>query len=168
MTEPAASHPDYSLSTMALHAVLIGQPHAKIRPRISAGVAGRRPRTHQDPRDKAAEDVTRGRLVRLNWPLQADNVWLRVQFYRDSRQVVDLDNLEKHLMDCGNGVLWVDDCQITQKTTSVHLDRFKPRTEIWVGLDYDASMTRDRSGAPYDKAMAQLATWRTGYADQSE
>lgn len=90
------------------------------------------------------------------------NLWLRATFYRDSRQVVDLDNLEKHLLDCGNNVLWVDDCQVTEKHTCLRLDRFNPRTEYWVGpaLTDAHALARDLSGERYEKAQAILARWK--------
>lgn len=106
-----------------------GNPWSKIRPRISKGLR----RTHQPPEDKKAEQRTR-KQIELQWlrePL-TKNVALRVTFYRASRQVVDLDNLLKHLLDAANGVLWVNDAQVTWIQCALNLDRDHPRTELRV------------------------------------
>ena len=41
----------------------------------------------------------------------------------------DLDNLEKHILDCANGVLYRDDAQIVKLSSSKHYCE-NPRTEI--------------------------------------
>lgn len=107
------------------------QPHAKMRPRISRGGA----RTHQDPRDRAAEDRTRnfvhGKIEELGLPVLLGNIELEVVFYRATRQVVDLDNLLKHLLDCLNGLAFKDDSQVTRYAeVRVELDRVYPRTKF--------------------------------------
>ena len=118
------------------------QPHAKKRPRISRGGG----RTHQDPADKLAEDHTREYLreemASRGLEPYTGNVSIHVVFYRETRQVVDLDNLLKHLLDAGNGVVWVDDKQITKyQNIALELDRDWPRTllEVWPS---PSSMTR--------------------------
>jgi Holliday junction resolvase RusA-like endonuclease len=118
------------------------QPHAKMRPRISRGGA----RTHQDPKDRAAEDHTRDYLEEViaerSLPVLTGNVSLSAVFYRASRQVVDLDNLLKHLMDCLNGLAFVDDSQVTRyQEVRLELDRDQPRTEFEVRDDW-STMTR--------------------------
>lgn len=124
------------------------QPWAKKRPRISKG--GRR--AHQDPLDKAAEELTR-KYLRSQWceiyrlaPLTG-NVELQAVFYRRTRQIVDLDNLLKHLLDAGNGLLWGDDRQVTRYVVELRLDREAPRTEI-VLHDHQTSMVRYVSTGP--------------------
>lgn len=135
--------PSYDSATESWHGTLAWQPYSQKRPRISAAVAGKRRRTHRDPADVAAEKATRTTLIMLNLPVLPTNVWLRLIFYRASRQVVDGDNLEKHFLDAANGVLWVDDCQVTDKWSTIRLDRDRPRTEFWVGRDTESNMTRD-------------------------
>lgn len=72
------------------------------------------------------------------------NVALTAVFFRSSRQIIDLDNLLKHLMDSANGILWVNDCQVTSITTVLELDRESPRT--WFELEaHDTTMIRDYS-----------------------
>lgn len=113
--------------------VIPWQPHSKKRPRISRGGA----RTHQDPADKAAEartrEYVRDEMQVRGLPILTGNVHLVARFWRQTRQVVDLDNLLKHLLDSLNGVAYVDDCQITSYgEIRLDLDRENPRTEFYV------------------------------------
>lgn len=116
--------------------VLPWQPHSKMRPRISAPRPGKPPRTHQDPADKKAEERTRDFVVDemgvRDLPMLTGNVHLVARFYRETRQVVDLDNLVKHLTDSLNGVAYVDDKQITSADLRLDLDRENPRTVFCV------------------------------------
>lgn len=118
------------------------QPHAKMRPKISNG--GRR--THQDPRDAEAEKRTRmffaQDVIEVGVPLLRDNVAVSLRFYRASKQIVDTDNLIKHFTDCGNGMLWVDDQQITKISAELHLDRENPRTEFRISEHPESTMVR--------------------------
>lgn len=110
--------------------VMLGEPWAKKRPRISKGGG----RTHQPKDDRDAEDRTRAFLGQF-WrygPFTGD-VMLGARFYRSTRGTVDLDNLMKHLLDAGTGILWINDCQVTaHDQPMVRLDRLNPRTELWV------------------------------------
>lgn len=119
------------------------EPWAKKRPRISKPVPGRSPRTHQPADDKKAEERTAG-FLDDNWPHapSGGNVRLMVVFYRSSRQVVDLDNLLKHLMDSAGGVLWINDAQVTSIEADLDLDRDNPRTEFKLAGDFGTKMTR--------------------------
>lgn len=120
------------------------EPWAKKRPRISKAVAGKAPRTHQPPDDKAAEDRTRKHLQKA-WsrPPHEGNVQVSVFFFRASRQTVDLDNLLKHLLDAATGILWVNDCQVTAYgAAELHLDKEAPRTHLWVEPHLGASLLR--------------------------
>lgn len=136
-------HPDYNAATVSWGGQLNWQPWAKRRPRISKAVKGRNPRTHQDPEDAAAEKATREALVIRNLPIMGTNVWLSLTFYRASRQVVDLDNLEKHFCDAANGVLWADDSLVTWKTSRLMLDPNRPRTVFSYGPDTESNLVRD-------------------------
>lgn len=128
--------------------VIPGNPWPKRRPRISRPAAGRPPRTHQHPEDRNAEQYTREALITAGAPLFTGNVQLKVTFYRASRQVVDLDNLEKHLLDAANGVLWRDDCQVTSKVSRLELDREFPRTWLLVTRDRNTTMLRGSDTGP--------------------
>lgn len=70
------------------------------------------------------------------------NVWLTVAFFRASRQVVDGDNLLKHLMDSAGGILWINDCQVTAIAAVLELDRDEPRTEFEIE-PHETTLVRD-------------------------
>ena len=109
--------------------VLSGEPWAKKRPRISAGGG----RTHQAKIDREAEKRTHEALAAL-WarPPYVGNIGLGVRFYRSTLGTVDADNLLKHVLDAGTGVVWVNDCQVTlYEWVELQLDRARPRTELW-------------------------------------
>lgn len=137
------------------------QPWAKKRPRISRGGG----RTHQDPTDKEAEKKLREyfaqTVIESQLPLLTSNVAVRLVFYRRTAQVVDIDNLVKHFMDCANGVLWVDDCQVTKFSAELHLDRDNPRTEWRIGLHSYATLIRDRptklASTDFNRAAVDLS-----------
>jgi Holliday junction resolvase RusA-like endonuclease len=78
----------------------------------------------------------------LGLPQLTGNVHLVVKFYRQSRQVCDLDNLLKHLTDSLNGLAYVDDRQITSINARLELDRNQPRTEFYVLASQMSSMKR--------------------------
>lgn len=120
--------------------VMQGEPWAKKRPRISKGGG----RTHQPKDDRNAEDRTRTFLKQF-WMggIFTTNVTLGARFYRSHRGTVDLDNLLKHLLDAGTGILWVNDCQVTAYDhPEVHLDRDNPRTELWILPHVAATLIR--------------------------
>ncbi len=118
---------------------VLGNPHAKIRPRVSKG--GRR--THQDPRDAAAEAETRRQLIEQwgNHQIETGNLKLHASFYRKNRQVVDLDNLVKHLLDAAQGVLFVNDTQVTAYDVELFVDSEVPRTVLYLA-PHSTSMVR--------------------------
>lgn len=119
--------------------VVDGNPHAKLRPRVSKG--GRR--THQDPKDAAAEARTREQLLE-QWgsrPPESGNLELVAIFYRKNRQVCDLDNLLKHLLDSAQGVLFVNDAQVTKYQVELRVDAEAPRTVLYLN-PHQTSMTR--------------------------
>jgi Holliday junction resolvase RusA-like endonuclease len=54
----------------------------------------------------------------------------------------DLDNLEKLYLDCGKGILWNDDSQITEITHKYKKYGLNPRTEITIMLDHGYKITQ--------------------------
>lgn len=87
-----------------------GGTRAAARPRFDS----RSGRTH-NPRWYNNE------LERVKWLLTADrklrrpvngDVIVELQFYRDDRRRVDVDNLVKTMLDAGTGILWRDDDQV--------------------------------------------------------
>lgn len=120
------------------------QPWAKMRPKVSRG--GRR--THQDPKDAAAEQRTRmffaQDAIECGMLLMQDNVAVTLKFYRQTAQTVDLDNLVKHFLDSANGMIWVDDVLVTKISAELHLDRTNPRTEFVIRYHPSSTMVRHR------------------------
>lgn len=110
-----------------------GNPHPKGRPRHGNG------RTYTDPKDEFAEARTAAVMRHhVRRPFTGD-VAIACLFFRKNRQVVDVDNLLKHVMDAGNGpmlgktrlpILWADDRQVTDQATKLRVDREAPRTVI--------------------------------------
>ncbi|MFJ5038019.1 RusA family crossover junction endodeoxyribonuclease [Streptomyces parvulus] len=154
--------------------VVMGEPHSKSRPRFS-----KEGRAYKDPADADAEQATKWKLRRW-WrrgPLTG-NVALGCVFFRSTRQEIDGDNLLKHLCDAGNGLLWVDDSQITAKYGAIELDEFMPRTILVVaphvstmlrGTDYvrpcegcGAPFTPSRRSQRFHSRECSSAARRTG------
>lgn len=108
--------------------VIVGEPHSKSRPRFSNDG-----RAYRDPADAEAESTTKWRLRRwFRQPPLGGNLALGCVFFRSSMQLIDGDNMLKHICDAGNGILWVDDSQVTAKFAAVELDREHPRTVLVV------------------------------------
>ncbi|MEW2568416.1 RusA family crossover junction endodeoxyribonuclease [Streptomyces sp. NPDC047070] len=108
--------------------VLPGEPHSKSRPRFNKDG-----HAYKDPADAAAEQATRWKM--RAWFRHAPlggNVALGCVFFRSSRQEIDGDNMLKHICDAGNGLLWVDDSQVTGKYGGIELDVDYPRTVLVV------------------------------------
>lgn len=117
--------------------ILVGEPHSKARPRFDKDG-----HAYKDPADAQAEQATKWRL-RQFWrraPLTG-NVALGCVFFRSSRQEIDADNMLKHVCDAGNGLLWLDDSQITAKYGGIELDTARPRT-ILVMAPHVSTMQR--------------------------
>jgi Holliday junction resolvase RusA-like endonuclease len=130
-----------------------------MRPKISRARPGKSPRTHQHPDDKAAEVRTR-EFLQDDWdrygvtsPFER-NVEISAVFWRASRQVVDLDNLLKHLLDAATGVCWVNDCQVTRYgVIELRLDRDNPRTFLQVRADVNVDRLQRWYSATTGTAM---------------
>ncbi|MER5699654.1 RusA family crossover junction endodeoxyribonuclease [Streptomyces mirabilis] len=126
--------------------VLLGEPHSKARPRFDKDG-----HAYKDPADVQAEQATKWKM-RQFWrrgPL-AGNVALGCVFFRSSRQEIDSDNMLKHVCDAGNGLLWLDDSQITAKYGGIELDVDRPRT-ILVMAPHVSTMQR---GTDYVRTCA--------------
>lgn len=120
--------------------VMLGEPWAKKRPRISQGGG----RTHQPKDDRDAETRTHEQLTQLWLPFGGpftENVMLGARFFRSTRGTVDLDNLLKHLLDAATGVFWINDCQVTAyDRPELLLDRERPRTELWLAPHFNVQL----------------------------
>lgn len=110
-------------------AVILGPPERKQRPRLGGD--------HVYAPDAEAEEMTAGKIVAALSPrerqMMLTNVALVLICYRQDARTIDADNLAKHVMDAGNGVLWLDDVQVTGLAVLVELDRAHPRTVIVFG-----------------------------------
>jgi len=135
-------------------AVLIpGEPHRKMRPKFSR--RGRHTVTYQPAEDEAAEKRT-ARVLRaaIKQPL-VGNVALAAIFYRSDRQVIDTDNLIKHVCDAGNGILFLDDSQATATAGIIELDADNPRTLLMIAA-HRSTMQR---GADHGKGCPACGQW---------
>lgn len=130
--------------------VIPGEPYSKSRPRFA-----RSGRAYTKPADREREEYVRAYLRRTFDKPQTGNVALGCVFFRSNRQRIDADNLLKHICDAANGILFLDDSQVTAITAFVELDLANPRTLLVVG-QHISTMTRgtdntapcERCGAP--------------------
>lgn len=112
-----------------------GPPWSKSRPRFGTK------RGYRDPKDRAAELRTRAVFTRYVAEPFTGNVAVTCMFFRPNRQRIDADNLIKHVCDSGNGILWLDDSQVTAACGIIELDAQNPRTIVMVG-EHESTMTR--------------------------
>ncbi len=121
-----------------LYAVLPGAPASKSRPRFGKGG-----RVYSSSEQRAAEEKTAWQLRKLMGPKPPlpGNVALGCVFFRPNSQRIDTDNLLKHVCDAANGILWVDDSQVTAVLGQIELDADNPRTVIVVGK-HESSLKR--------------------------
>lgn len=149
----AAGHPDLPDAwppVWRYTLVIPGPPATKVRHRST-----KTGQTYKDAADVASEKFTATHLHRLrtaNGGPLTGNVALGAVFYRPDMQWIDADNMVKHLCDAGNGVLWLDDSQVTAQCGVVEYDPTNPRTVLVVGPHYsgmrrgtDAATTRTRT-----------------------
>lgn len=110
-----------------MNLVIPGSPKPKQRPRFTRQGRVYSPSSKEERR--VAEHIAAqiGYRKPLTGPLK-----VTMRFYRSDKRRVDLDNLEKLVADSANGVLWVDDSQIMEVTSSKHYDKDNPRTEVTV------------------------------------
>ena len=123
--------------------VVYGPPERKQRPRLGGD--------HVYAPDAEAEADTARQIIAGLRPVERGllpgNVALVCLLYRQNAQVIDADNLAKHVMDAGNGVLWFDDRQVTGLAVLVELDREAPRSVIVFGGHY-STMVREAKVSP--------------------
>lgn len=116
--------------------VLPGDPYSKSRPRFS-----RNGNTYVKKEDRQQELATALRLRQVFKTPKTGNVALGCIFYRSNRQRIDADNMLKHVCDAANGIVYIDDSQVTAVLGIVELDSDNPRTVIMVA-DHVTTMTR--------------------------
>lgn len=116
--------------------VLPGDPYSKSRPRFS-----RNGKTYVKKEDRQQEEVTALRLRQYFKQPKTGNVALGCIFFRSNRQRIDADNMLKHVCDAANGIVYLDDSQVTAVLGIVELDAEHPRTIIVIA-DHVTTMTR--------------------------
>jgi Holliday junction resolvase RusA-like endonuclease len=130
-----------------------GSPVSKARARFT-----KRGGVYHPSENRDAEQRTAWHLKRLCPQPMTGNVALSCMFFRPNRQRVDADNLLKHVCDAANGVLWLDDSQVTAIAAVVELDAQRPRSVITFARA-ESTLKRDRGvvlacehcGAPFTK-----------------
>lgn len=142
--------------------VIPGEPKSKARPRFT-----RSGRTYHAPADKAGEARTAAFMRSSVRSPYTGNVALGCVFYRPNRQRIDVDNMLKHVCDAANGVLWVDDSQVTAVMGVAELDSDRPRTVIVIGRHVstlsrgtDATVPCERCGGPISLVGGKTARRR--------
>lgn len=121
-----------------------GPPASKSRPRFGKGG-----RVYSTAEMKAAEERTAWLLRKARGAERGPmtgNVALGCLFFRPNSQRIDTDNLLKHVCDAANGVLWVDDSQVTAVFGTIELDAENPRTVVVVGK-HNSSLKRGTDSA---------------------
>ncbi len=124
---------------VATFLIIEGEPWSKMRARHA--VRGRHAMTYQPQEDSQAEART-GRQIRkaVHEPLTG-NVAVAAIFYQSDRRTHDYDNFLKHIGDAGNGIGWLDDCQITAGLGIIELDADNPCTVLAIA-PHKSSMLR--------------------------
>jgi Holliday junction resolvase RusA-like endonuclease len=117
--------------------IIDGAPSSKARPRFA------RSNTYRSKEDRESEQRTAWHLRRSVSEPMTGNVALACIFYRPNRQRIDADNMMKHVCDAANGVLWLDDSQVTAIASVVELDATHPRTVV-AFTAHASSLIRDR------------------------
>lgn len=129
--------------------VLPGEPYSKSRPRFS-----RNGRTYIKKEDREQEEATALRLRQVFKQPKTGNVALGCIFFRSSRQRIDADNMLKHVCDAANGIVYLDDSQVTAVLGIIELDAGSPRTVVMIA-DHTTTMTR---GSDATKPCEQCGT----------
>ncbi|MCX4606900.1 RusA family crossover junction endodeoxyribonuclease [Streptomyces anulatus] len=116
--------------------VLPGDPYSKSRPRFS-----RNGKTYVKKEDRDHEQLTGLRFRQVFKQPKTGNVALGCIFFRPNRQRIDADNMLKHVCDAANGIVYLDDSQVTAVLGIVELDAENPRTVVMVA-DHVSTLTR--------------------------
>ena len=111
------------MASLTIH----GAPHVKRRPRFAHGVA------YTDPANRIAEQSTRAAMQAARLTRHDGPVVLVCVFFTPTRRRVDTDNLLKHVMDAGTGVLYGDDHQVHRHAALLVQADPRPRTLILAG-----------------------------------
>lgn len=88
-------------------------------------------------RVKAWQDTVAYEVKRAWWlgPLENPDLTVELVFCLPDNRKRDLDNLSKAILDALNGIVWVDDKQITKLVLGKVIDRGDPGVMISVGYN---------------------------------
>jgi len=125
-------------STELRYLVIDGNPKSKMRPKYGNG------KVYKTKEQKNNEEYLSVNFRRAFNKPYTKNVAIGCIFYRSNRQRIDVDNMLKNVMDAANGIIWLDDSQVTAKIGVLELDVERPRTVIVIG-QHDSTMKRDLS-----------------------
>lgn len=107
--------------------VIEGEPQSKSRPRMGNG------KVYNTAKQKNNEEYLAWNFKKHFEKPLTHNLAIGCLFYRPNNQRIDVDNMLKNVMDAANGIIYVDDCQVTAKLGVAELDKDRPRTVIIVG-----------------------------------
>ncbi len=111
-----------------MHFTAYGQPVAKGRPRFT-----RSGRTYTPKATAEAEAVLRARAQAEGCQPLSEPCAVDLTFWLPTRRRVDIDNLQKLVLDALNGVAFTDDVLVHQLTSRVHRACSDvPRTQVHV------------------------------------
>jgi crossover junction endodeoxyribonuclease RusA len=114
-------------SWAVLEVLLPGKPKGKDRPRSGQG------RIYTPEATSAAEEAIRWDLKAAGAkPFIGVDVHVELMFFLPDRRAVDMDNLEKLVLDACNGFAYHDDSQVVEKHTWLYRGTARPRTELTI------------------------------------
>lgn len=123
-------------SNFMKYMVIPGEPYSKARPRFTKSGKVYSPQKQKDNEEFLSWHFRNN----FKEPLTS-NLAVGCIFYRSNHQRIDVDNMLKNVMDAANGIIYVDDCQVTAKLGIVEFDSKNPRTVIVIG-EHDSTLER--------------------------
>ena len=94
-------------------------------------------------------------------PTKASRYRVDVDAYLPDERRRDLDNIAKTILDAMNGVLYLDDSQITTLLVATHVDRERPRVEVHVveleRVEVPPRARKSRASAATSRPRAQTS-----------
>lgn len=83
-----------------------------------------------------------GKALKEDYQWQTKSQWhdkplarelkIRVKLYFNDKRVRDVDNYNKILYDALTGIVWEDDRQVIEVTTSKYYNKLRPRIEVFI------------------------------------
>lgn len=136
-----------------LYVVIPGLPPSKARARVGKGGKFYAP-------DRSIEEVTAWQLRSASHGQMMGNVALVCIFFRPDYHRIDTDNMLKHVCDSANGVIWMDDVQVTGITGILELDKDHPRTVVMAGHHVSTMLRGDDTSYPCEVCGKPISRYR--------